>query len=117
MPIEITELKGTERSTMVFACTFKDEDENEVSPVTMGYTLTDTAGTVVNEIEDVAIDTPAAIENIVLSGNDLQILSGETDVQAGRILTLSGTYDSTYGNGLYLTESIHFAISNLVKIS
>ena len=102
-----------EKSTYIVTCTFTDEAGDSLVPETVAWTLTDGFGTVINDREAVS-ETPAATVNIVLSGDDLAIISGMTNK---RILTIQATYNSAYGTGLPLNARATFTIEDLVKIS
>lgn len=115
MNISTTVVK--EQGTAVVSCVFTDEDSNSVAPDTLTWTLTDRAGTVINSREDVAVEEGdlAATTNIVLSGDDLSVLSTETKAYVERIMTIKGTYDSTYGNNLPLRYELMFYVENLTN--
>ena len=51
--------------------------------------------------------------NVALTGDDLAIIAG---VGLLRIFTIKGTYDSTYGTGLNLTDVVKFNISDLKAV-
>lgn len=107
---------ATEESTFAITVAFTDDDGSAVSPNAATWTLTDSSGTVINSREDVSISSPTSSETIVLSGDDLQILSGETgDVL--RILTVEGDYDSSLGSSLPLKGSCKFVLDNLVAVT
>uniref|UniRef100_A0A6M3J3J1 Uncharacterized protein n=1 Tax=viral metagenome TaxID=1070528 RepID=A0A6M3J3J1_9ZZZZ len=114
MPVQITTDKAVEQSTFVIQCDFTDEDGNAVAPVTLTWTLTDSDGTVINSRTAVAVSSPTSTEYIVLSGDDLALTG---TAQEARYLLLEGTYDSTYGTGLPIRESVEFAIENLVAVT
>jgi len=99
-----------EESTFIVIVTFTDEDGVATVPKTLTWTLTDVNGTVINDKEDEVVSVPAAVSNIVLSGDDLAI-SGVRSVS--RIFTVEGTYDSSLGEDLPFVESIRFTIKNL----
>lgn len=113
----ITTDTANEEGTAVFQCVFRDEDNNLVVPQTMTWTLTDIEGTVINSREDVAISPLNSTVYIVMSGDDLALQSGESGHQVERLLTLEGTYNSTYGNDLPLKEERLFYITNLTVVS
>ena len=86
--------------TAVFRVAFKDEDGNAVVPNTATWTLL-RGGSVLNNRKDVSI-TPAAVVDIVLSGNDLV-----GDIQ---YLVVKGDYDSSLGSGLPLRQWVSFNV-------
>jgi len=104
-------VRAVEESTYIVTATFLDEDENLVVPNTMTWSLTDIDGTVVNSREDVS-ETPASVVSIVLTGDDLAVSGDRT-----RVVTVSATYDSSYGSGLYLKAAALFDIENLVAVT
>ena len=102
--------KAMEQSTFVITVSFFDEDDNPVVPTAASWTLTDEAGNVINGRQGVAI-TPAATVDVVLQGNDLAV-AGATE--AGRIFTVSGTYNSDAGSGLPLKDHVRFVVEGLI---
>lgn len=115
MPATLT-THAKEESTYVITVSFTDEDEVAVIPATIVWTLTNTAGTVVNLRSDVAVAIPAASIDIVLKGNDLQLLTGEVN-QGIRTFTVEATYDSALGLGLPLKASVRFIVDNLLVVT
>lgn len=107
-------VEAIEESTLVINCAFKDEDGNAEDVKTLTWTLTDKDGTVINEREQVSVVTPSSTEDIVLSGDDLAILSGETAANVERRFLVEATYDSDLGDDLPLKDSCKFYIRNLV---
>lgn len=115
MPVELT-LRADEKSTYIITADFTDEDDAGVTPTYIKWKLTTGAGVVVNSLEEQE-PVPAPSVDIVLSGDDLQVLArgqgGKT-----RILTIEATYDSlTYGTGLPLKGAAEFTIDDFVAIS
>lgn len=107
------ETQAPEEGAYSIALTFKDEAGTALIPTTLTWTLTDEAGTVINSRTAVSL-TPAATTKVVMSGNDLTV----TDTKKRRrIVTLNGTYTSTYGTGLPLTEEIRFTIRDMKKVT
>ena len=86
--------------TAVFRVAFKDEDDNAVVPNTATWTLL-RGGSVLNNQEDVSI-APAAVVDIVLSGNDLA--GGQ------QYLVVKGEYDSSLGSGLPFRNWVSFYV-------
>jgi hypothetical protein len=109
--INIDTPKPIVESSCVVAVSFFDQDSppSAVTPDSVTYTLTDTAGTVINSVLDTAI-TPGTTVNIVLSGNDLTLDEG---VGKKRRLLVEYVYDSTYGNNLPGKEEIEFEIADV----
>ncbi len=106
-------LKANELSTYIITVEFTDEDDQAIVPTSMTWTLTDRLGTVINNRQDVSIFDLSAAVDVVLSGNDLRVVStGET-----RILTVKAIYDSGSGTSLPLNDEVEFAVKNLVKVS
>jgi hypothetical protein len=104
-----------EEGTYVITRTFRDEAGTAVTPnAGLNWTLTDTAGNVVNSRSAVAI-TPASSVNIVLSGDDLALSS--TYAGRRRVLIIEGTYNSTFGNNLPLKLECRFDIQDFVKVT
>ena len=108
-------LRAAEKSTYIVNAAFVDEDNSPVTPKTMTWTLTDSDGSVINAREDVVISSLSTDVDIVLSGLDLALQSGES-LQALRILTLEGTYDSDAGTDLPLRAACKFTVEDLVAV-
>jgi hypothetical protein len=104
--------KANERSTFGVRVTFTDELGESLSPTSIMWTLTDSAGTVINGRSSVVI-APAAEITIVLSGDDLPIGGG---LSTGRLITIEAIYSSTLGLNLPYKEQISFNVSDLVAI-
>ena len=90
-----------EEGTYKITATYTDDDDAAVTPNAVTWTLTDNDGTVINEREDVSIETPSTSNDIVLSGADLAMQTGETGT-VKRILYIQGDYDSDAGSELPL---------------
>lgn len=112
---EMLTLHAKEKSTYVITVSFADEKGNAVEPDSVVWTLTDTAGTVINSLVDVA-ETPAEEIDVLLSDDDLQILSGEAN-QGVREFTVEAIYDSDLELNLPLKESVRFIVDNLLVVS
>lgn len=110
-----TKLKvAIEKSTYMITISFFDEAETAEDVKTMKWTLTNEAGNVINEREDVVVVDPGSEETIVLSGDDLAIISDTDDGK--RLFTVEATYDSTLGNDLPLNGEANFTVVDLTAI-
>ena len=74
MPVAYLTLAAVEESSYIVNAAFEDEDGNAKSPDSVTWTLTDKYGTIINSREDVS-ETPGTSIDMVLYGDDLQILS------------------------------------------
>ena len=110
--ITLTE-DAVERSTLVLSVSFLDEADEDVTPLTIAWTLTDRYGVVVNSRQAVAV-TPATSVTIVLTGADLALL-GEMDGGV-RLLLVTATY-SGHGGTINLREEIEFTVRSLAGVS
>ena len=115
MPASISTPKALEEGTYVIDCAFTDEDENPVTPKTLTWTLTDVAGNPINDREDEVVPSPSSTESILLQGDDLALLTGETKGTT-RILTVEGTYDSALGNDLPIKGSVWFPLEEMAVV-
>jgi len=105
---------AVEESTFIIKTWFRDEDDTEVAPVTMTWSLQDPDGNYINSREDVSVSSPEETEYIVLSGDDLAITQSNG---RKRILTIKITYDSAaYGNGLPIIQSGSFIINDQLDV-
>lgn len=111
-----TKLKAAiEQSTYGVVVSFFDEAGAAEDVKTMKWTLTDTAGTVINGKKDVVVADPGLIETIGLSGNDLAIISDTDDGK--RLFTVEATYDSVqFGNDSPLNGVASFTVIDLTAI-
>lgn len=112
MPITLT-TPAVEQSTYAIVASFTDDLGVAVAP-NAGLTWSlykKVAGgmTVVNSRLNVAIASASTI-TIVLSGNDLALVAGESKT---RFMLLQGTYNSSLGANLPLKEEITFPVINL----
>ena len=122
MPIQIKDSDGNdiipkEKGTVFFVCSFTDEDGNDEIPKTAVWSLTDSAGNVINSRDQVAISSLAAEVTVVASGDDLQVLSGETARYLDRRFVLEWTYDSDHGNDLPGKDEGSFTLENLTMVT
>ena len=123
MPTTLTEI-AKEKSTYIITLTFQDEDGNAVVPASVSWSLTDDNNNIINGLSGQS-ETPASTVYVVLSGDDLQISSTETQLpRVGnrntvmRHLVVEATYDSvTYGSGLNLNDEAVFQLEDLKKVS
>ena len=105
-------VSAIDRSTYIVTCAFTDDDGSAVVPDSLTWTLTDGSGTVVNEREDVSVSSPAASEDVVLSGDDLAYSDG-----AVRVFTVEATYTSDAGAGLPLKAACRFSVEDLEAVA
>ncbi len=106
-----------EESTALFSMTLTDEEEVVIQAAditSLNWTLTDTAGAIINNRSAVDIPSPTNPQKILLQGYDL-VISGSDNVQ--RVLTVEGTYNSTNGSNLSIKDQCRFWIDNLVAVS
>lgn len=94
-------------ATYQIAVDLVDEDEFPISPNSVTWTLSDTAGNVINERENVSIENPTSSFTLLLSGSDLLIASDEVEQ---RVLSITTTYDNALANGLTHFLNIYFTI-------
>jgi len=109
MSIEL-ELHADEESTYKITAAFTDAAGDAVTPNTITYKLTNSAGTVINS-KTAEVVTPDTSVDIVLSGDDLALQTGETGT-VERLLTMEAIYDSTEGNDMPLREEATFFIDD-----
>lgn len=104
-----------ELGTYPIQTSFFDDQDNPVTPDTMTWTLTDVDGNVINSRSGVVVGSLSTVVTIILSGDDLQIVNG--DKLEVRVVTFIGTYTSSLGGGLPLTDQVQFTIENLYGTS
>jgi len=108
-----------ELGTRHVIASFTDENDVAVIPENVTWTLTDEGGAVINSRTAISA-TPDSSGSITatLTGNDLEILDGETSrPRASRVLSIYYEYDSTYGNNLSERTVYKFEVENLVGVS
>lgn len=103
----ILKTNAQEDGTYYITVACKDKNGASQTPTVLKWTLTDMAGAVINERDEVSIANPTASEEITLSGADLAIQVGEIGVTAKRTLTITGTLDNQPLRG-----RIYFLIDN-----
>ena len=115
MPITL-ELHADEESTYLATAAFFDAAGDPVTPNanTIKWTLSNMEGTVINSRNNVVIASDTSVD-IVLSGKDLAMQTGETGI-VKRLLTVVAVYDSTEGNDLPLNGEIIFLLDPKVMI-
>lgn len=114
MPSTLT-INANERSTFVINSAFTDEDGTPVTPASATWTLTDCNGSIINSREDVTMLSLSTNVDVVLSGDDLAMQSGNDDGK--RIFLVEGTYDSTLGSSLPFKDQAEFFIADLVAVT
>jgi hypothetical protein len=112
----VTYLSGfaDEKGTYGIAATFTDEDDAALTPDTLTWTLSTLDGTIINGKQDVAIVTPASTTTVVLSGDDLAVLTDDNRV---RRFTLEGTFTSDLGAGVPLKAECQFQVADFVGVT
>ena len=105
-----------EQSTCKFRLRFKDEEGEAVSPTSVTWTLTNRAGVVINNRQDVPA-TPGSAVDILLKGDDLALLPGEINGTEERVILVEAVYSSSAGTDLPLRDQSVFEIANLVAVS
>lgn len=114
MPISLLTEEATEKSSYVITAVFRDEDNDLVVPNSITWTLSNKGGIVINDRGDVNVETPSSSIDIVLSGDDLALLSGEAGAEnVERRLTIEAVYDSERADNLPLRDSVRFYLRNL----
>jgi hypothetical protein len=108
--------KAAEEGTYIITAEFVDDDGDSVAPDTLTWTLTDSSGTVINSRTSVSVSSPTSSEDIVLSGNDLALQTGESG-DTLRLLTVEATYDSDAGLDLPLKDVAFFYIKDFKAIT
>ena len=103
-----------EKGTFVVKVTFTDEAGTAVTPDSINWTLTNTAGTVINSRTQVSVASPASTIYIVLTALDLAIPDAEDLL---RIVTVEIVYDSDRGNDLPQKDEDNFTMKPLPFIT
>lgn len=108
---------AAEQSAYAIEVSFFDAAGDPVAPKTLFWSLLDQSGVVINGKQDVAVDNPAAVELIVLRGDDLQ-MADQTVNREARALRLSATYDdATLGADCPLRADIFFGVEKRMDVA
>lgn len=102
-----------DKSTYGVTVAFTDESGNAVAPTAITWTLTNVDGIVINNREDVAVATPAATIDIVLSGDDLDAANAK---RGCIVLTVEAIISSTLGNDLPLKDAVQIPVDDLIAV-
>jgi hypothetical protein len=95
------------------ACGDDGNDGAAIAPKTLTWTLLNKPGDIINDREDEVVASPTASEDVVLSGADLALISGETASKVIRVFIVEGTYDCDLTGGeLPLKARIYFTLEN-----
>jgi len=115
----MADIEFDEESSGSIVVEFEDRDGDDVIPTSIKWTLTTTDGvTIINEREQEDVETPAASIEILLSGDDLALLTVEvSDRTVARKLTIEAVYDSDLGDDLPLNSEKSFSVRNLAYIT
>jgi hypothetical protein len=114
--INIETISGiiNEGSSFALSVTFKDEAGTPVIPTKITWSLTDLDGTIINNRDQVEVETPDSSIDIVLNENDtLCLIEGSN--KEHRVITVYCEYNSDLGNGLTMYKEGKLAIKNLLN--
>jgi hypothetical protein len=106
-----------ENSSYLIRLDATDETGQDVIPKTGTWSLTDDAGDVINNRDQVVISSLAATMYVLLTGDDLALSAGFTGTSELRHFLFEGTYDSIHGADNPLKDELIFPVVNLAKIS
>lgn len=105
-----------EESSYIIRLIFKDEDGALFVPATLVWSLSAVDGQIINSRYKIVPSAISSTTYVVLSGDDLQLIDKKSSFE-DRIFTISGTYNSTYGNNLPFNKEYFFKIRNLQLIA
>lgn len=108
MSFALLAVVADETGTYIITASFVDEAGDAVTPNTVLWDLMDYDDNIINEREDES-ETPDTSVDIVLSGDDLAVVTDTRDDTIRRVY-VHGTYDSTYGDDLPYRASILFKV-------
>ena len=103
----------TERSTLSIRCSFYDESGEYVLPTSIVWNLSDVAGNIINDRQNVEIETNPII-TLSLAREDTTIAENNDAI---RIITIIALYNSNIGEDLSLVEEIKFKIKKVRSLS
>lgn len=84
---------------------FTDKNGVSIVPNELSWSLTNAAGTTINNRSSVSI-TPASSVTITLQSADIIYADGST-----RILTITGTYDSSFGSNIPINKVLYISVA------
>ena len=113
MTVTVDEI-ANERSRIKIPVTVYDSDGNSVTPTSLKWSLSDTAGVAINEKTQQVVTSLSDPTNIMLYGADLAV-NEDADLVT-RLLTIEATYNETGYTGLPFNEVYQFQVRNLVKL-
>lgn len=102
-----------ERSTVALVTSFRDEDDELVTPTAISWSLTDGDGNVVNARAAVDV-APAETVTVVLSGDDLALTQGD---DGRRQVVVRATYDGALGDDLPIVGVLEFTVRNVPGVA
>lgn len=101
-----------ERSTVAFITSFRDENDELITPSVITWSLTDGDGNVINSRAAESV-TPSNTITIVLTGDDLALAAGD---DGRRQVVVRAEYDGDLGDNLPVTGMIAFTVRNVPGI-
>ena len=113
MTVTVDEI-ANERSRIKIPVYVYDSDGNAVTPTSLKWSLSDTAGVEINSRTQIVVTGMASPINIMLYGADLAVTEAADIVT--RLLTIEAAYNETGYTGLPFNEVYQFQVRNLVKL-
>ncbi len=98
-----------ERSTIAVTASFRDENDELITPTGITWSLTDGDGNVVNS-RDAVVISPDNMVTIVLTGDDMALTAGD---DGRRQVVVRAVYSGDLGSGLPIVGIIEFTIRNI----
>lgn len=113
--LDLLPLHAIEESTYIINLTFTDEDGGSVT--TKGRVVWQLLSLISGSLSTIATGSTAATASadIVLSGSDLDLFTGENNYGL-RLFDVATTYDSSLGSDLPLRDGVRFLVDNLGSI-
>ncbi len=105
--------RAKEKGTYTVVVSFTDEDGSAVTPNNLQWSLKDLQGNFINYRSGETL-VPGTSVNITLSGLDLALPSGSDEPSV--VVVLEGDYDSSYGSGLPISDSVIITIDDVFGV-
>jgi hypothetical protein len=102
-----------ERSTVALVASFRDENDDLVTPTAIEWDLTDGDGNIINNRDGQSVAVANTI-TIVLSGDDLALTNGD---DGKRQAVIRGVYDGDLGSDLPIVGVLEFTVRNIPGIA
>jgi hypothetical protein len=114
MPVRAA-INAVERSSYVVTASFLDANNSAAVPSSAWWSLEDDYGNAINSRANVPISAVSTQVDILLTNSDLALYDQRSQFELRRVV-ISAIYDSTFGAGISLSDSLEFLVYNTNKL-